>query len=754
MSFILNPYYFAPAAEPPGGPAEWTPADITTALWLDAADASSVTEVSGAVSAMADKSGNGRDVSQATSSFRPAVLPAELNSLPVHRYDGVSDRLESSLAADIFRNKTYGWSTAVVKRVRDSAVLSDTIVGVTRGTTNNGLRFSTLAAVNGFGANQPVVGGRRLDGDSFAGVTHSTAKTGEWYLLFGALDWGNNAAEISIDGGAIETATGVWAGAGATSDTDSLGKLGIGCSFAAGLNNPADYGQIDLAEVICGDTVLDTPTRQRIEGYLAHKWGLEGNLPPGHPYKNSPPTKQWTIADATTALWLDAADATTITTSGADVTTWADKSGNANEAGQATSTRQPQLSTLDGKDVVSFNSDRMELSSTVTTVRAAFFVTNNAAGSEYVPSIPVNEPLICPVIGGPTTVDSHTFIRTGDDAYDISIDGSIAATGSAASDGGAAVSGTDIETGLSTAEKSAARLWYAEWDAAQDVFYIGGIVTASNQLYGRLDIAEVILLDSVPSTVTRQRTEGYLAHKWGLEASLPVDHPYKDTAPTVDGDPHWPNVSLLLSMEGTDASTTFADSSPNEFALTTVGGAQIDTAQAKFGDASGLFDGNGDYLTSPSDEAFSFGAGEFTVEGWFRPTAANSNAFLLDFRVAAGDSFMVWCSQSANSNKLCYSNQVGTGFLPGSTAFTLNAWNHWAVVRDGTTIRGYLNGVQVFSGTDSRTFASPQGVYIGSSTTASQGAIGHIDEVRITKGVCRYPGGTTFTPPTEPFPRA
>jgi hypothetical protein len=34
------------------------------------------------------------------------------------------------------------------------------------------------------------------------------------------------------------------------------------------------------------------------------------------------------------------------------------------------------------------------------------------------------------------------------------------------------------------------------------------------------------------STTDRQKLEGYLAHKWGLAANLPADHPYKSAAPT------------------------------------------------------------------------------------------------------------------------------------------------------------------------------------------------------------------------------
>ena len=45
----------------------------------------------------------------------------------------------------------------------------------------------------------------------------------------------------------------------------------------------------DIAEILCYKTTLLTSDRQTIEGYLAWKWGLQGNLPANHPYKNAPP---------------------------------------------------------------------------------------------------------------------------------------------------------------------------------------------------------------------------------------------------------------------------------------------------------------------------------------------------------------------------------------------------------------------------------------------------------------------------------
>jgi hypothetical protein len=44
-----------------------------------------------------------------------------------------------------------------------------------------------------------------------------------------------------------------------------------------------------IAEAIILPTALAAPERQRIEGYLAWKWGLQGNLPADHPWKAAPP---------------------------------------------------------------------------------------------------------------------------------------------------------------------------------------------------------------------------------------------------------------------------------------------------------------------------------------------------------------------------------------------------------------------------------------------------------------------------------
>jgi hypothetical protein len=46
----------------------------------------------------------------------------------------------------------------------------------------------------------------------------------------------------------------------------------------------------DACEILVFNSVVSTDNQQLVEGYLAWKWGLEANLPSGHPYENAAPT--------------------------------------------------------------------------------------------------------------------------------------------------------------------------------------------------------------------------------------------------------------------------------------------------------------------------------------------------------------------------------------------------------------------------------------------------------------------------------
>ena len=53
---------------------------------------------------------------------------------------------------------------------------------------------------------------------------------------------------------------------------------------------PGRFGELLLFNGDCGPSNDVYLYRQQTEGYLAWKWGLQGNLPSNHPYKNNPPT--------------------------------------------------------------------------------------------------------------------------------------------------------------------------------------------------------------------------------------------------------------------------------------------------------------------------------------------------------------------------------------------------------------------------------------------------------------------------------
>jgi len=231
-------------------------------------------------------------------------------------------------------------------------------------------------------------------------------------------------------------------------------------------------------------------------------------------------------------------------------------------------------------------------------------------------------------------------------------------------------------------------------------------------------------------------------------------NPY--TFAAASGDPNFSSVSLLLHLDGTNGSTDFtnADSSSSPKTITDEGSAQISTAEAKFGQSLLLNDANtyANYLSTPDNAGFQFGTGDFTVEAWIyliskpRSTASILCSGSSDYGLNGGY-FVV-----DSSNKI----QFG---IPGSVvsggAISTGQWYHVAGTRSGTTIRAFIDGAVVATGTgDSNTYNfSKDGLLVGRNGwdgLGSQGFYGYIDDVRITKGVARYTA--TFTAPTAPFP--
>lgn len=218
-------------------------------------------------------------------------------------------------------------------------------------------------------------------------------------------------------------------------------------------------------------------------------------------------------------------------------------------------------------------------------------------------------------------------------------------------------------------------------------------------------------------------------------------------------DPHWSNVVSLLHFNGADGSTTFND----EVTGTTwarKSGAQIDTAQSKFGGSSGIFPAgvNSNYgcIDSNTDANFAMGSGDFTFEGFLRISSSKGGArIIFDQRPLTQGAYPVLYVSSSG----IYYYVAGSNRISGSGVNLAGAWQHWAVCRSSGTTRLFLGGTKVGSDyTDSNNYLGNKFRYGNTSSAENYDNLlgGWLDECRITKGVARYTAD--FTPPTAAFP--
>jgi len=213
------------------------------------------------------------------------------------------------------------------------------------------------------------------------------------------------------------------------------------------------------------------------------------------------------------------------------------------------------------------------------------------------------------------------------------------------------------------------------------------------------------------------------------------------------------NTVLMLHSNGNDGSANFVDSSFSNHSIIANGNAQIDTAQSKFGGASGLFDGTGDYLSLADSDDWNFGSGDFTIDSWVR---YNTLPFAID---------SVFCSQTTDLNNFFRfilngdsTNNFVYQFVNASTVYTnavtwnptTNTWYHMALVRSGNNLYFFVNGVQAGSTVTQVEFpANYTGALRISEFYGGGYTNGRMDELRISKGIARWT--SDFTPPTSEY---
>lgn len=181
--------------------------------------------------------------------------------------------------------------------------------------------------------------------------------------------------------------------------------------------------------------------------------------------------------------------------------------------------------------------------------------------------------------------------------------------------------------------------------------------------------------------------------------------------------------------------------------ITVSGNSTSTSAQSKFGGGSIILDGTGDYLTITNASDFDFG--NYTLETWVYLPTLPSGTYSMVFSLTGGPNFY-WGLRKIGST-LYMTSYDGVTINEQSTGTTVQTgqWTHIAWSRTGSTIKSFVNGTLVHTGTSSAT-ANATGLMIGyDDTYTNQYQFnGYLDEIRVSN-TARYT--TAFTPSAVPF---
>jgi hypothetical protein len=359
----------------------------------------------------------------------------------------------------------------------------------------------------------------------------------------------NGTGSISLNGSNQSSGS-----AGSFSGSGTVTRIGRGPLTAGGIIG-------FLFEVIIFNTFVSTSQRQQIEGYLAWKWGLQGLLPSSHPFKTYRPLRTGPVPTSippmpitnqntgiflptqisNCSLWLDAADTTTISSSGGSISQWRDKSSNALVLSQATSANQPTLGPLlNNLQTIQFTTTQslVSTSNLLTNPAQTWFTIFNAYNNTNTNRFFINHSSNISITGGEYFFGGNGTIWANIKSGNLSLQRAII---------------DNVGLGVSPFNSGQ---WYntniVDSNSTTDInsysFRIDGTSRAisilapnSNILTGTANInlfinnlasanvylSEIIFYNTALSIAQVQQVEGYLAWKWGLVGSLPSNHPYK-----------------------------------------------------------------------------------------------------------------------------------------------------------------------------------------------------------------------------------
>lgn len=160
-----------------------------------------------------------------------------------------------------------------------------------------------------------------------------------------------------------------------------------------------------------------------------------------------------------------------------------------------------------------------------------------------------------------------------------------------------------------------------------------------------------------------------------------------------------PDAFTKLLLRFDNESNVFYDLCGNT--ITPHGNVTQSTTKRRFVGKAGYGDGSGDYIEM-SVSGFPF-SGDSTIACWIYPTAFNYHVFGMSNPSSPYNGWYVYADNTTKKPVLYIDNSA---VITSSTAFTMDEWNYFKLVRSGTTITMYLKGAEVGSATAQYTDAS------------------------------------------------
>jgi hypothetical protein len=532
-------------------------------LWMDAADARTLTTGGGGkVTQWADKSGVGANMTP-RGSFGNATIQANYqNGLSALNFSGFN-QYQTPANTGVYPSDVY--ILVALKSLTRMDVIS---VGPTNADNFNSLTFAEYSARRWHNGSS-----------SFSRTPATVATSDETSTSLLIMNWSlaNNNFIIRRNGTQLSSTSAYTYGPSA----GAIIQIGFRHqNFDTNLSFDA-Y----VAEVVTFDRQLADAERQQVEGYLAWKWALQANLPSSHPFRPAPPfMRAFLPVDVSgTALWLDAADASTLTLSGTNVTQCRDKSGQGYVltvpgGGYTSPVYSNGVLTMSGTNALwSTTNFAISGNTQVTTflVGSVTSIGNPGPGAHVGLAGSATPPQYFGVLayqdGGRTILYTPScFGPDADRTLTPNINGQRYLL--CAFYNGTVIQGTYNGT-LGTSQS----LTTANFAARP--FQIG-MRNANTGSTNDGTICECICYTGALTAVQRQQVEGYLAQKWGLQGSLPTTHPYYRVLPSTPlfSPPQFSGVAFWL--DGADPSsmtlsgstiTQWRDKSVNGYAGTSVG---------------------------------------------------------------------------------------------------------------------------------------------------------------------------------------